>query len=156
MAPQAELPRQRQARPPSERGSGQVGRRGIAVCPAHPMPRSGARRSTDHLRGLSRCIISPVDVTRGSYKQATPTSKALRRRIVDQLVEQGLDVGGFGETLVASDDDLDAVVSALTAALAFTGQTDPPPPHLEQLSKSEGWIHVPSMTALDLEALNFA
>ncbi len=92
----------------------------------------------------------------GSYKKATPASKALRRRIVDQLVEQGLDVGGFGETLVASDDDLDALVSALTAALAFAGRTDPPPPHLEQLSRSEGWIHVPSMTALGLEALNFA
>ena len=92
----------------------------------------------------------------GSYKQATPTSKALRRRIVDQLVEQGLDVGVFGETLVASDDDLDALVSALSAAFAFAGRTDPPPPHLAQLSKSEGWIHVPSRTALDLAALNFA
>lgn len=93
---------------------------------------------------------------RGSYKQATPASKALRRWIVDQLVEQGLDVGAFGETLVASDDDLDALVSALTAALAFSGGTDPPPPHLVQLSKSEGWIHVPSRTGLALAGLNFA
>ena len=88
----------------------------------------------------------------GSYKQATPASKALKSRIVDQ----GLDVGVCGETSVASDDDLDALVSALTAAFAFAGRTEPAPPHLEQLSKSEGWIQVPSRPALDLAAVNFA
>ncbi len=91
----------------------------------------------------------------GSYKKTTPASKAVREQIVSRLVEHGLDVGVFRETLEASDDDLDALVSALTAALAFAGRTDLPPPHLAQLSKSEGWIHVPSGPLPDLEALSF-
>ena len=96
----------------------------------------------------------------GSYKKKDKrneaASKVRRRRIIERLVEHELDLGTFEESLVASDDDLDALVSALTAALAFAGQTDHPPPDLAALARSEGWIHIPSGPLLDLSSLDFS
>ena len=95
----------------------------------------------------------------GSYKASSSDKQAAnanRRRIVDLFVCHGLDVSTFGETLSNSDDDLDALVSALTAALSYAGKTHPPPPHLEDLAASEGWIHVPIGETLPcLESLSF-
>ena len=62
----------------------------------------------------------------GSYKASSSDKQAAtanRRRIVDLFVCHGLDVSTFGETLTNSDDDLDALVSALTAALSYAGKT---------------------------------
>lgn len=92
----------------------------------------------------------------GSYKKRDPTSKTIRRRIIARLVEQGLDLGDCRQTLVASDDDLDALVSALTAALAFAGRTELPPPSHAIPARSEGWIHIPSGPISELSSLCFA
>ena len=97
-----------------------------------------------------------MTVTSSYKKKRDPASKAVRRWIIGRLVEQGLDVASFGEALVASDDDLDALVSALTAALAFAGRTDLPPPNHAVLAKSEGWIHIPSGPISDLASLDFS
>ena len=93
----------------------------------------------------------------GSYKVSSKNKQAAtanRRRIVDLFVDHGLDLSTFDETLTNSDDDLDALMSALTAALSFVGRT-PPPPHLADLAASEGWIQIPIGTLLDLEFLSF-
>ena len=95
---------------------------------------------------------------KGSYKVSSKNKQAAtanRRRIVDLFVDHGLDLSTFDETLTNSDDDLDALVSALTAALSFAGRTHPPPPHLVDLAASEGWIQIPIGALLDLEYLSF-
>lgn len=92
----------------------------------------------------------------GSYKKRDSASKAIRRHIISRLVEQGLDLGDWRQTLVASDDDLDALVSALTAALAFAGRTELPLPSHAASARSEGWIHIPSGPLSDLSSLCLA
>ena len=95
---------------------------------------------------------------KGSYKTSSKNKQAAtdnRRRILDVFVERGLDLSTFDETFTNSDDDLDALVSALTAAFAFAGRTHPPPPHLADLAASEGWIHVPIGTLPNLALLSF-
>ena len=94
----------------------------------------------------------------GSYKVSSRNKHAAtdnRRRILDHFADHGLDLSTFDETLTNSDDDLDALVSALTAALAFAGRTLPPPPGLAHLAASEGWIQIPTGTLPDLEHLSF-
>ena len=85
----------------------------------------------------------------GSYKknrnrQKDAAAMGVRRQIIERLADSGLDLGSFREAFVASDDNLDALVSALTAGLASAGRTDPPPENLAHLAASEGWINVPS------------
>lgn len=71
-------------------------------------------------------------------------------------VFRSLTFPGDARILPISDDDLDALVSALTAALSYAGKTHPPPPHLEDLAASESWIHVPIGETLPcLESLSF-
>ena len=99
----------------------------------------------------------PLD---SSYKsrsnvKCAAKSKAVRKCIIERL-EQYVDISACGERLVDNDDDLDALVSALTAALAFQGRTHPPPPQLADLAYSEGWIHIPSGPLCDLALLAFA
>lgn len=94
----------------------------------------------------------------GSYKVSSRNKRAAtanRRRILDAFVDHGLDLSTFDESLMNSDDNLDALVSALTAALAVADRTHPPPPHLANLSTSEGWIQVPIGTLLDFKRVSF-
>ncbi len=72
-------------------------------------------------------------------------TRAVRRRILGAL-------GGFGgvtlepglvEAAAASDDVLDAAVSALVGVEALAGRTEGPPPELAARAAREGWIHVP-------------
>ena len=95
----------------------------------------------------------------GSYKASSSDRQAAsanRRRIVDMFVCHGLDVSTFGEALTSSDDDLDALVSALTAAFSYAGRTHPPPRHLGDLAASEGWIQIPFGEKLPhLESVSF-
>jgi hypothetical protein len=70
-----------------------------------------------------------------------------RRGIVDALAGH-IDLAGTADRLVASDDDLDAVITAVVAGLAFMGLTTSAPPEHRAVARVEGWIHVP-VVALD-------
>lgn len=65
-----------------------------------------------------------------------------RREIVDRLGAH-VDLADIGDRLVANDDDLDAVITAVVAGLAHRGLTSAPPPEHEAVARVEGWIHVP-------------
>jgi predicted nuclease with RNAse H fold len=55
---------------------------------------------------------------------------------------------GAREACVSSDDALDAVLCALLARAAALGLTEPPPPEQLELSRAEGWIHLPRKGSL--------
>lgn len=80
---------------------------------------------------------------RGGYKGTEERQQAVRAVIVDGL--QGLaDLGELAEASIASDDTLDAVVSALIAWMAASGRTvAPESEEAERLAAVEGWIHLP-------------
>ncbi len=78
------------------------------------------------------------------YKRG-PGAEVRRREILD-----GLDrrfavslTADQATTALAHHDALDALISAIVAALAATGGTTPPPDHLQAKARREGWIHVP-------------
>ena len=94
----------------------------------------------------------------GSYKVRSTNKQAAtdnRRRILDLFIDHGLDLSTFDATLANSDDDLDALVSALTAALSHAGRTYPPPPHQADIVASEGRIRIPIGTLPNLKSLSF-
>ena len=104
-------------------------------------------------------LASWMTVT-GSYKassnkQSAAASRSNRNGIVDKLINNGVDIATFRDRFVASHDDLDALVSALTAAFAFKGKTHLPPTHLTDIAYSEGWIHLPSEPLCALGLLAF-
>ncbi|MET0715045.1 MAG: DUF429 domain-containing protein [Mycetocola sp.] len=61
-----------------------------------------------------------------------------------------LDVGGFGELMVASADAFDAVIAALAARNAALGAYDGPPAELIDRARREGWIALPTGRLDDL------
>lgn len=65
-----------------------------------------------------------------------------RRGIVDALAVH-VDLAGTADQLVANDDDLDAVITAVVAGLAHMGFTTSAPPEHHDVACVEGWIHVP-------------
>lgn len=67
----------------------------------------------------------------------------VRGRIVRAL-EPHVEFGAWEAAMLASDDDLDAVLSAMIAGLAATGRTTPPDSGHAPVAAREGWIHVPS------------
>ena len=80
---------------------------------------------------------------RDGYKGKAERPQAVRAVIVDAL--QGLaDLGELEEASIASDDTLDAVVSALVAWMAASGRTvAPDSEEAERLAVVEGWSHLP-------------
>ena len=70
---------------------------------------------------------------------------AARRALVDALAAQlpALDWNGHQDLCAREDDALDAVLAALVAREVDQGRAVPPPPHLRELSRQEGWIWVP-------------
>ena len=86
----------------------------------------------------------------GSYKR--PDATPQRRTIVEALATH-LDIGAFTERMIASDDDLDAVLCAAIVALAVDGRTHRPEPDDADIARREGWIHVPSGPLADLDTL---
>lgn len=70
---------------------------------------------------------------------------AARRALVDVLAAQlpALDWNGHQDLCAREDDALDAVLAALVAREVDQGRAVPPPPHLRELSRQEGWIWVP-------------
>lgn len=86
----------------------------------------------------------------GSYKRTDSTPQ--RAAIVEAL-DGHLQLDGFREQMVASDDDLDAVLCAAIVGLAVLGSTHRPTPDDESVARREGWIHVPAGPLADLDAL---
>ena len=70
-----------------------------------------------------------------------------RRAIVAALANH-IDLAATAARLVAADDDLDAVITAVVAGLAHRGLTTSAPPEHREVARVEGWIHVP-VVALD-------
>lgn len=86
-----------------------------------------------------------------SYKRSDSTPE--RQTIVEALGRH-LDLGDDAARLVASDDDLDAVLCAAVAGLARLGRTVAPEPGDVDRAGREGWIHVPAGPIDDLAALD--
>ncbi len=80
------------------------------------------------------------------YKGTGPDETAARRRLLSQLEAAApwLDLGGYTDSLIASDDRLDAVVASLAARATATHCTFPPNPEERAVARLEGWIHLPS------------
>jgi predicted NUDIX family NTP pyrophosphohydrolase len=76
-----------------------------------------------------------------SYKNDPDQIAASLRQLSDAV---GLSfAAGTRETCLGSDHAFDAVVVALTARAAALGRTQPPPPHLVETARHEGWISLP-------------
>lgn len=83
---------------------------------------------------------------RDRYKGNEERHRAARTVIVAGL-QRFADLGDLVEASIASDDTLDAVVSALVAWLAASGRTaTPDSQEVERLAAVEGWIHLPSLS----------
>jgi predicted nuclease with RNAse H fold len=103
-------------------------------------PRNGRGRLVEtypagalHLWGLPR----------NGYKGNEEHPRAVRAVIVNGL-RKLVDLGELEEVSIASDNTLDAVVSALVAWMAASGRTfAPDSEEVESLAAVEGWIHLP-------------
>lgn len=94
--------------------------------------------------------VTAWSLVEGSYKR--PDSTPQRTAIVDALATH-LHLGPHRDRMIASDDDLDAVLSAVLAALATIGRTVPPLPDQRDVAQREGWIHIPSGPLTDIARL---
>ncbi|WFR71692.1 DUF429 domain-containing protein [Prescottella defluvii] len=56
---------------------------------------------------------------------------------------EGLEFGDFRDSCESSDDAFDAVVAAVIARAAALGRTRMPDPADEEVTRREGWIHLP-------------
>ena len=80
---------------------------------------------------------------RTGYKGKDEGPRSVRAAIVEGL-HGFVDLGELREQSIASDDTLDAVVSALIAWMAASGRTVAPDSEEDgRLAAVEGWIHLP-------------
>ena len=86
------------------------------------------------------------------YKKKEAT--AARLAIVAALAEH-IDLGGTEDRLVGSDDDLDAVITAVVTGLAVAGLTTAPSAENAEIAAVEGWIHVPTGSLRDVAGIRF-
>ncbi|MEM9466444.1 MAG: DUF429 domain-containing protein [Actinomycetota bacterium] len=77
------------------------------------------------------------------YKKRGADREAVRATIIDAL-EAVVEFGDFRGAALDSDDDLDAVMSALIAGLAQRGRTIRPDADQSAAAEREGWIHLPA------------
>lgn len=77
------------------------------------------------------------------YKQGEK-APLVRRKILRKLRKQmaWLDFGGMN---FASDDEIDALIAAITAWCAANGHTTKPAEDEMKRARIEGWIHIPSI-----------
>jgi predicted nuclease with RNAse H fold len=103
-------------------------------------PRDG---SGQLIEAYPAAALKLLGLPASGYKGPKPESRELRRRILRGLAVMS-DLEQVFETSVASDNHLDAVVSALVGWMAATGRTDRPVSAVDQrLALIEGWIHLP-------------
>ena len=71
----------------------------------------------------------------------------VRHRMVEALSSffETLDWNGFEDLVLADDNALDAVISALVRYQMYCGDCEGPPEHLREIARREGWIWVPKM-----------
>ena len=86
------------------------------------------------------------------YKGDAGTQK--RAAIVDAL-DGPVDFGSHRDAVAASDDDLDAVLTAVVAGLGRARHTTRPPAEHRRTAAIEGWIHVPTIPLADLGTVRF-
>ena len=85
-----------------------------------------------------------------SYKRA---DSGPERAAIVAALGRHLNLDGFTEQMVASDDDLDAVLCAAIVGLAAAGRTHAPDESDTAQAAREGWIHIPSGPIEDLAVL---
>ena len=78
----------------------------------------------------------------------------VREAIVEAL-GAWVGIDAVAHRLVASDDDLDAVLTAVVTGLAVAGRTTAPPPEYAAVAAAEGWIHVPTGPIEQIGAVSF-
>lgn len=80
------------------------------------------------------------------YKGAGAAETATRGVIVEELVAVApwLDIGEHRASMIASDDQLDAVIASLTARAVAVGRTLSPDADHQRRAAVEGWIHIPA------------
>lgn len=86
------------------------------------------------------------------YKGADGREK--RADIVAGL-EGSIDFGEHRDAMLDSDDDLDAVVTAVIAGLGRARHTTRPPAEHRRVAAIEGWIHVPTIALDELAGVTF-
>lgn len=86
------------------------------------------------------------------YKGADGAEK--RAEIVDALAAH-IDFGDHRKAVTASDDDLDAVLTAVIAALGMSRHTTRPPAEHRRIAAIEGWIHIPTLALSELRTVKF-
>jgi predicted nuclease with RNAse H fold len=86
------------------------------------------------------------------YKGTGAAEVEVRRGVLRQLraAAPWLDLAGYADELMASDDLFDAVMASLTARAAATGRTFRPDAAEKAIALREGWIHLPSGPLEDL------
>ncbi len=94
---------------------------------------------------------------KGSYKSSTNPSISRENRIyiVEELEKHGVDMSIRKDSFVNSDDDLDALLCALTCAVAFKEKTFLSPADMSKLTEFEGWIHFPCGSLEDFSRITF-
>jgi predicted nuclease with RNAse H fold len=84
----------------------------------------------------------------GGAQGVRESQRAERQRIIEEIEQHSetwLDVAPtLHDAAIASDHELDALVSALVALAARAHATYPVPPESKEAARREGWIHVPS------------
>ena len=89
---------------------------------------------------------------RNGYKGKEERARAVRAAILDGL-QTIADLGELAEASIASDDTLDAAVSALIGWMATSGRTIAPSGQDAcRLAAVEGWIHLPTGSPSELPA----
>ena len=91
-------------------------------------------------------------LTATGYK--TRGAEDVRGTIVDALGDW-VGIDAVADRLVASDDDLDAVLTAVVTGLAVAGRTTSPPREHATVAAVEGWIHVPTGPIEEIGAVTF-
>lgn len=70
----------------------------------------------------------------------------VRTALIERMTREApwLELGVHAPSMVRSADAFDAVIAALAARAAATGDYDPPPPEHRERAEREGWIALPS------------
>lgn len=99
---------------------------------------------------LSQWGLNPKDWTddSGSYKRSSSGGPARCRKLaasIQEAADDRLDFGGDEERFASSDDELDALVAALTVRAVSLGLGEPLPDDVDdETILSEGWIRLPA------------
>lgn len=83
------------------------------------------------------------------------TDGAARRREIVAALAPVIGLDGHRDAVEASDDDLDAVLTAVVAGLGRARHTTRPPAEHRRIAAIEGWIHVPTLALAEITDVHF-